>query len=144
MKKTDKILPIGTWLDLIEDYEIENLFGRFDVQSKRIQLVHAMHELAALAEQNEKRILVVEDNQNPYEVVEIGENTKSWKDVTSEWICLQMLDYKLSDEQVYTDLNISKGDLSAYKSGSKNLSMVRKQAFYYYFYRKAAEQFIED
>lgn len=60
--------------------------------------------------------------------------------VTADWIREQILDLKLSDTVVADEMEITRADLSAYKTGYKPLSAVRKQAFFYYFYYKSAHQ----
>ncbi len=64
-----------------------------------------------------------------------------FEEVTPEWIKQQMLDLNMSAADAAREMEISRGDMSAYLSGKKPLSNIRKQTFYYFFYIKNAERF---
>lgn len=65
----------------------------------------------------------------------------NWQSVTGDWIQEQIADLQLERKDVCDDLEITKGDLSAYINGKKNISDVRKQAFFGYFQAKWIEKY---
>ncbi|MEH0156458.1 helix-turn-helix transcriptional regulator [Limibacter armeniacum] len=53
--------------------------------------------------------------------------------VTPEWLKTNIKKHNLTLEQFAEKFGNSRGDISAYCSGKKELSKLRKAAFYYFF-----------
>lgn len=68
----------------------------------------------------------------------------NWQSVTGEWIHEQIADLQLERKVVCAELKIWKGDLSEYINGKKNISDVRKQAFFGYFQAKWIEKYFTE
>lgn len=56
-----------------------------------------------------------------------------FSNVTTEWIEEQMKEYSISRKDIVKQLGIAENVVSEYLSGKRNLSLMGKAAFYYYF-----------